>query len=115
MFKILMGTILLSFCVMSYAESICTCDKDPSDSVNTNLCPVYDAQRMEVIPTPKYKVGDEVVFLYFSNDSQKEVEQRGIILIETQDGYFIFPKLKIHPFLNYLFVEKGKVTKICNK
>lgn len=62
-----------------------------------------------------YKVGDKVVFMYWGCDSQKDVENEGVIISEQKKTYTILPWLQINPFSTYVTVDKSKVIRKVGK
>lgn len=56
-----------------------------------------------------YNIGDEVKFLHWGYDSQKEVEFPGVIIGRNKYCYVILPKYQICRGYNYVVVNKNKI------
>lgn len=58
-----------------------------------------------------WKMGDEVIFMYWGHDSQKDVECPGVIVGLRGGKFIILPVLQISPFYNYVTVEADKIVR----
>jgi len=67
----------------------------------------------------EYYIGDVVVFLYWGNDSKKDVKNRGVITEvhfnrnEKVDYYVINPEYPLTPFGGWVNVKPEKIIERC--
>ena len=62
-----------------------------------------------------WKIGDEVIFMYYGCDSRKDVEQRGTIIGRRGKEYIIFPMFQIAKFGNYVYIKSEKILRMAEE